>query len=70
MVAVWAEPVALRDDHEGGPEAGGVVARITAVTQQDPLRVVPVAWLKNLHIYSVIVRYIVMRSRPDCGQDI
>jgi hypothetical protein len=43
MVAVWTEPIPLRDDHEGGAEAGGVVASITAVTQQDPLRVVPVS---------------------------
>ena len=47
MVAVWAEPVPLGYDHEGGAEAGGVVASITAVTQQDPLGVVTVPYTQH-----------------------
>ena len=29
------EPVAIRDDHEGRPQAGSVVASITLVTQEN-----------------------------------
>jgi hypothetical protein len=48
MVAVWAEPVALWNDHEGGAETGGVVAGITAVAQQDPFGMVAVT-LKSIN---------------------
>jgi hypothetical protein len=54
MVAVWTEPIPLRDDHEGGAETGGVVASITAVTQQDPLRVVPVSCNIRNKLYNLM----------------
>ncbi len=52
VVAVRAEPVPLWDDHEGGAQAGGVVAGITAVTQQNPLGMVTVACKMYVQIHS------------------
>jgi hypothetical protein len=37
-------PIALGDDHERRPEAGGVPTVLTVIAQQDPLRVVVMTW--------------------------
>lgn len=56
VVAVGAEPVTLGYDHKGGPEAGGVVAGIAAVAQQDPFRVVAMTF-KNIDDNSTLMKF-------------
>lgn len=35
MLTGWTEPLPIRDDHEGGPQTGCVVAAVTGIAQQD-----------------------------------
>ena len=48
MVAVRAEPVTLWDDHECWAQAGGVPPCLTGVTEQDPLRMIPLSYIFTL----------------------